>query len=237
MNLGILDCIPPIFYETVQDVREHVPFEKLLRAAGFEGIITPYHVANNEFPENPQACDAYLVTGSPASAYEDEAWIDRLKHFIRDVREAGVPLVGICFGHQIIAEALGGRVAKSEVGWQAGLYEFEVIQPTSFMDNSPINLKLYHLNQDQVIDLPPDAVRLGTSTTCNNMMYMVGDTVFSIQGHPEMMLPTLKHYVGVLEDTLTSDEIAYARASIESDKPDKQIVAGWILNFLLGVQS
>ena len=117
MNVGLLEC-------------DHV-LEKFRHIAGdyrdmfavwlpqFE--LQAFDVRNGEFPSSVDACDAYLTTGSRFSAYDDEAWIQQLKDFVRQLHEAEKPFVGICFGHQVLAEALGGKVEKAESGWGAEL--------------------------------------------------------------------------------------------------------------------
>lgn len=76
-----------------------------------------YELTLNEFPKSVHECDSYLITGSRFSVYDDEPWIHQLKNFVRRIHEAKVRLIGVCFGHQIIADTLGGIVVKSEKGW------------------------------------------------------------------------------------------------------------------------
>lgn len=230
-TLGILDCIPPEFYRGI-DVREPQHFIDLLEAAGYAGEFASYHVADDEFPPTIDACDCYLITGSPANAFDDLAWINKLKQFIRDAAEQDIPQVGICFGHQVIAEAMGGKVERSSHGWQVGLYETDVLNHMNFMPSDKPKIKLYQFNQDQVTQLPPDAIRLGTSDICENFSYRIGDHILSIQGHPEMKLDVLKGFVEYLSDTLPDDVKQYADTSTQEDKPHADEVAKWIINFL-----
>src|SRR5207253_1128988 len=98
--------------------------------------IERFDVAANELPERPGDHSAYLITGSPAGVYEPLAWIAPLSDFIRSA--ANSKMVGICFGHQVMAEALGGHVEKSDKGWGAGLHSYDVVLREPWMDSAEI---------------------------------------------------------------------------------------------------
>ena len=92
-----------------------------------------YDIAQNDFPHSPDACDYYVITGSPSGVYDKDPWIEPLMEFIRDGYSAGKKFVGICFGHQVLAEALGGHVEKSDKGWGLGLKSFEIKRRMAWM--------------------------------------------------------------------------------------------------------
>ena len=119
----------------------------------------------------------WLVTGSENGAYEDLTWIACLKTCLRQLVDSGRPIVGICFGHQILADILGGRVEKFDGGWVIGRTAYETTNGTQ------LNAMAWH--QDQVLDLPDEARRLASSKTCKNAMMLVGGNVLGIQPHPE----------------------------------------------------
>ncbi|WP_227285044.1 type 1 glutamine amidotransferase [Boseongicola sp. H5] len=149
-------------------------FRRLLDGHGFDFRV--FNVVDMEFPDGPAAADAWLVTGSKHGAYEDHPWIPPLEELIRAIREAERPMVGICFGHQIIAQALGGRVEKFSGGWSVGRQGYR------------IGGKTYHLNawhQDQVVDLPAGAEVLGQSDFCANAVLAYGSRILTVQPHPE----------------------------------------------------
>ncbi len=151
-------------------------FERLLAGHGL-GFQT-YNVLAGEAPTDPNAADGWLITGSKYGAYEDHAWIAPLENLIRKIYAAQTPLVGVCFGHQIIAQALGGKVEKFKNGWRIG--------PTAYQmkgHDDPIVLNAWH--QDQVVELPEDAVVVGSNDFCEYAMLTYGDKVFTIQAHPE----------------------------------------------------
>jgi GMP synthase-like glutamine amidotransferase len=110
-------------------------FARLFEPRGFE--LRLWEVVDGDFPDGPDAADAWLITGSPHGVYEDRPWIAPLEAFIRDIRDAGRPLVGICFGHQIVAQAFGGRVEKFDGGWALGRRSTTIAGPAAGDERRP----------------------------------------------------------------------------------------------------
>ncbi|WP_127104551.1 type 1 glutamine amidotransferase [Pararhodobacter zhoushanensis] len=149
-------------------------FETLLAGHGFD--FARYRVLGMEFPGSVHDCDGWLITGSKHGAYEDHPFIAPLEQFIRDAFAAGVPVAGVCFGHQIMAQALGGKVEKYKDGWSAG--------PTTYdFGGQTLTLNAWH--QDQVVELPPGAVPIASSSFCQYAGLAYGKTGYSVQAHPE----------------------------------------------------
>lgn len=144
MRIGILKCgqSPDVTRAEHGDYDDM--FERLLAGRGF--TFDRYHVEAMEFPESVHAADGWLITGSRHGVYEDHAFIPPLEDFIRAAFAADVPMVGVCFGHQIIAQAMGGRVVKHPEGWRVGAQDYVI-------GGKPMVLNAWH--QDQVVDLPP----------------------------------------------------------------------------------
>ena len=152
LRLGICDAIPADF-RLPGDPGEPEKF-----IAMFESIAAPftyktYRVTEGHFPESKSECDAYLITGSPCGVNDGYAWIAELQTFIREVFAVGQPIVGVCFGHQLIAQSLGGHVERAKDGWLLGLHEIEVSARKAWMNSGSAALPLYFINQDQVVEL------------------------------------------------------------------------------------
>jgi GMP synthase-like glutamine amidotransferase len=164
-------------------------FARLYRAA--DRAIEPrsYAVVDGELPAAPGECDAWLITGSRYGVYDGLPWIEPLKDFLRRARVEGAPIIGICFGHQIMAEAFGGRAEKSTKGWGVGVQEYAVGRSPVWMGDAPGRIAVHVLHQDQVTAVPADATCLATSPFCEYAMLAYGDPeapdAISIQSHPE----------------------------------------------------
>lgn len=145
-----------------------------------------YDVVNGNFPGSVDECSGWLVTGSAFSVYQRLAWIDILASFIQQIDKAKKPLIGICFGHQMIAQALQGEVRKSDKGWGIGLdtYQLNTNTHDSFVAPlSDITLNIFH--QDQVVQLPPKAKLYAQSDFCENAGFCIDKHIVTLQAHPE----------------------------------------------------
>jgi len=182
-------------------------FARLLAGHGFEFV--DFDIEGGVFPPGPEAADGWLITGSRHGAYEDHPWIPPLEQLIRDIYADGRPLVGVCFGHQIIAQALGGKVEKFGGGWSVGRTTYEI-------DGHETALNAWH--QDQVTEVPDGAEVIGSSDFCANAALLYGNKVYSVQPHPEFTAPMVDMLVkrrgkGVVPDALL------AGASTQLDAP------------------
>jgi GMP synthase-like glutamine amidotransferase len=135
-----------------------------------------FSVLDGEFPDGINDADGWLITGSRHGAYDDLDWIAPLEDLLRALYAAKKPIIGICFGHQILAQALGGKVAKFKGGWSVGATEY-------WMNGGKITLNAWH--QDQVIERPEQARVIGLSPFCENAVLAYGDTALTFQPHPE----------------------------------------------------
>lgn len=164
-------------------------FARLYRAADPSIETRDYAVVDGELPALPSECDAWLITGSRHGVYDSLPWIEPLKDFLRRARAAGVPTIGVCFGHQIMAEAFGGRAEKSPKGWGVGVHDYELNGTPGWMQGAPGRVSVHALHQDQVTAIPGDATCLASSPFCEYAMLAYGDPeapeAISIQPHPE----------------------------------------------------
>ena len=190
-----------------------------------------YNVEFGEYPQEIDECDGYIITGSKKSVYDDEAWIHVLMDFVRRLHEEKKKVVGICFGHQIVAHALGGETKPAEDGWGVGVHQSRITSYKEFMapDQSEFSLLVMHM--DQVTSLPDGAELLATSDFCPNAMYAIGDHVLTFQGHPEFEKDYSRDLIHMRRELLGEDTAVAGLASLEHD-PDGELVAGWIVKFI-----
>jgi len=151
--------------------------------APFDADIHIFAALDGVLPDSPQDCDLWVVTGSRFGAYEDHAWIASLEEFIRACRDAGQKMVGICFGHQIIAQAMGGTVEKSDKGWGLGVHDYSLSGWPGGTDPDGLRIQAFH--QDQVVAAPPDAVQIARSDFCEFAGLWYPGFALTVQGHPE----------------------------------------------------
>ena len=186
-----------------------------------------FDVAAGELPSDPNAYDAYIITGSPAGVYDALPWIDPLKDFLRAAKDR--KLVGICFGHQVMAEALGGHVEKSAKGWGIGLQRYHIDRIEPWMDAvAAISAPASH--QDQVVTQPPNTEVIASSQFAPLAALVWTDRpAISVQFHPEFDPEYAKSLIAVRREQLPEADAAIASL----DQPnDNKRVADWIRRFL-----
>ena len=197
-------------------------------SADFHFSIAP--VIDNVLPQSVDDYDGYLITGSAYGVYDDAPFILSLMAFIRKIFAAGKPLVGICFGHQIVAHALGGHAAKFDDGWGIGTMPIKMVGAVEWIPSDIDQLDLIHVHQDQVMTLPPNAVRLAQSDFCKNAAFAISKQVFAIQGHPEFTPAYTNALIDIREDKIGKARAAEARITLQKSH-DGRRVGGWILDF------
>lgn len=191
-----------------------------------------YRVREGELPADPADHPAYVITGSSAGVYDDLPWIAPLETFIR-AANGRAKMVGLCFGHQVMAEALGGRVAKSDKGWGLGLHSYGIDRIEPWMDGAT-RIAVAASHQDQVVEAPPGAAVLASSDfTPNAALLYAGGTSVSFQFHPEFERGMAEALVELrrpaLPDAAADRMLAGLAAPSDADR-----VGGWIRRFIAG---
>jgi len=193
--------------------------------------VVAYDARNGVLPSRPDECDGWLCTGSSASVYDGDPWIEALAAFVRDVHAARVPFVGICFGHQLIAHALGGRTERAAAGWGVGALAMEIITEAPWMTPPLPSVTLLYSHQDQVTELPPGGRVLASAPHCPVAMLALDDDVVGIQAHPEFGAPYLHALLEDRVDRIGEEGTKAALASL-AQPTDEQAVAQWIIAFV-----
>ncbi len=224
VKIGILETgYPP---ECTVDEHGSYPqaFMKLLDGFGFS--FESWAALEGELPDNINCADGWLITGSKYGAYENLPWIKPLEQFLVNAYAERIPIVGICFGHQILAQALGGRVEKFDGGWSVGKVDYQ-------LHDSATEVPLYAWHQDQVVELPADASVVGSTDFCQYAALQYGNTAYTIQPHPEFTQAYISELLAARKDVLPAEIIAQAENSIASGDTNSRVVAEKIAGFFL----
>lgn len=229
-RLGLVQCgyIPPALVPTHGDYPE--AFNALFAPHDLD--LVTYEVQRGPLPDH-RSCDGWLISGSANSAYEPLEWITRLEHFLRGLIEAEAPTVAVCFGHQVLAQAMGGRVAKAEPGWGVGAHDYELVgPPPAWLDPVPRGpVRLIASHQDQVVELPDDAVLLARTDHCPVAAYSLGPRMLAIQPHPEFTTDLSGELIELRRERIGAAVADAAEASLR-EPLDQATVAAWMVAFL-----
>jgi GMP synthase-like glutamine amidotransferase len=190
-------------------------FQRLLAGHGF--TFRTWHVEAMEFPASVHDADGWLITGSRHGTYEDHPFIKPLEAFIRDAYAAHVPMVGICFGHQIIAQAMGGRVERYAGGWAVGAQDYD-------FNGEKLTLNAWH--RDQVVEKPANAKVIASNDFCTNAALLYDDRTLTVQAHPEFRPEFVDGLMRTRGPGLVPDDLmASARARLDGPIQDRSMAA------------
>ena len=193
-------------------------FARLLAGHGF--TFRTFRVVEGQFPDTVRDCDGWLITGSRHGTYEDHPWIPPLEQFIRDSFAAHLPMVGVCFGHQIIAQAMGGKVERFAGGWAVGATDYD-------FGGQPITLNAWH--RDQVTQAPSGAKVVASNDFCANAALLY-DHAFTVQAHPEFRPEFIDGLMktrgpGLVPDKLMADAVSRLTDPLQDKTMAAQIAA------------
>jgi GMP synthase-like glutamine amidotransferase len=206
-------------------------FERLFACQPIAAEFKVYNVMAGHYPPDSERYDAYLVTGSKADSFGPDAWIQTLKTYLLERYNRGDKLLGVCFGHQLLALLLGGKSERAVQGWGVGIHQYRMANKPAWISPDLDDLTLLISHQDQVTQLPTNATLLASSEFCPIASYCIGDQVLCFQGHPEFvhnysraLLDLRKQHIG---------EPAYSNAVDSLQHPHQgHTVAEWMMRFV-----
>lgn len=227
--------------ETGVDMQPQNPSYQMMFEEFFSPIrhaieISFIHTRHGDFPVNISDYDAYLISGSRHGVYDDLPWIPRLIDFVKTAYQSNIPLIGVCFGHQLLAHALGGEAVLSDKGWGVGVKKMalQANLPNSISSGS-LNIgqpiRLLYMHQDQVIRLPDDALPLLGDEFCPYAGFIIPHRVLSFQGHPEFTSEYLGALIERRSSSIGNDKAEAAKKSLNI-QTDNDHIRDWMFSFL-----
>ena len=229
MKLGILKTGQPPESARPRFGDYPAMFRRLLGEDAYD--YSTFAVDEGQWPAAPDACDAWLITGASCGVYDPLPWIGALKGFLNDARGRAA-LVGVCFGHQVMAEAFGGKVIQSPKGWGVGEHDYRILSREPWMDGDD-TLRLPASHQDQVVELPPGAeVIAANAFTPMGALAWRDQPAISIQLHPEFEPAYATALIEARRGTRYTPEQADQAIASYGGPDDRARVGGWIRKFL-----
>jgi GMP synthase-like glutamine amidotransferase len=230
VHIGLLACdeVAERFRHVAGDY-QHM-FERLLSPHIPDLRVTRFDVQAGQTPSGARLCDAWITTGSRASAYDDAAWIRAAEEFIVKVADSDRPFVGICFGHQLLARTLGAEVKRAAGGWGVGVLPMSILQEEAWMTPARSTVRLQYMHADQVTALPAGATLLGEAPHCPVAMFQSGARLLGIEAHPEF--PAAYARTLIADRRARIGERTAENALARVDEPaDSDVVGAWIARF------
>ncbi|WP_122544134.1 amidotransferase [Pseudomonas viridiflava] len=206
-------------------------FELLFARQPIAAEFEVYNVMQGVYPPESASFDAYLVTGSKADSFGSDPWIQVLKAYLVKLYERGDKLLGVCFGHQLLALLLGGKTERAVQGWGVGIHHYQLAPATPWMTPAMDKLTLLISHQDQVTTLPDNATVIASSDFCPFAAYHINHQVLCFQGHPEFIHDYSRTLLDIRQESLGEQIYQKGVASLDHDHHGVT-VAEWMMRFV-----
>lgn len=231
MKVAIIQCdsVTPTLRTEFGDYDDMI--KHMFESAKADLDFQVFNAQQPEYPEKIDDFDFFITTGSKSGAYEGDNWIKQLIRFVQMLDEQRKKLIGICFGHQIIAMARHGMVEKSSKGWGVGVATTRIIARPGWMKAPPDELNIIVSHQDQITQLPADTLVIASNDFCPYFVVQWGEHFLSIQGHPEWQRDYSKALMSLRRDMLGTERFESGIASLDTE-PDNELFTQWILDFV-----
>ncbi|KPM36025.1 hypothetical protein AK830_g10538 [Neonectria ditissima] len=237
-RLAVLECeAPPTpvlkMYGTYGDIVKNF-LTSVVETATYPNLeILKWNLLSAKSFPDLDTIDGVLLTGSQFTAFEDDAWVPGLTEFIQRAYAARKPLVGICYGHQMISRALGGTVARCPEGWELGVQRIK-LSPMGTTLFGKSSLRIHQVHQDAVIQTPPGVEAIGYSAQCGIQIAYQRGRVLSFQGHPEFDVFITTHEISERYSKESFDKTMYSDALSRVGRPhDGLLIAVAVWGHLL----
>lgn len=208
--------------------------ELFAQLLGADLELVRYDLDRDRFPDSGRECDAWLLSPSRCSVYDADPWIASAEDLLRELVRTERPYVGVCFGHQLVAQALGAPVQRAADGWQVGVHDYEIVSSHAWMRPARSSVALIASHEDQVLAVPDGAELLARSDGCPVAGLTIGDRAWTIQPHPEFVPELADDLLGRRMELIGAARVRDARATLTRPL-DRMVVAGWIRTFFATV--
>ena len=207
-------------------------FRQVLEQTGLSFEMSVFDVEHGCYPADLDECDGYVITGSRMSVYDDEPWIKELGSFVQELDKQQKKLVGICFGHQLVAHVLGGKTQASNKGWGVGCHNSRLL--TTVAKNLPgvDEFSLLSSHKDQVSELPPNADLIASNAFCEIAAMRIEDHILTFQGHPEFTREYSNALMEFRRDIIPEDVVNMGQKSLQG-RVDRELAFEWISGFIM----
>ena len=231
ITLGLLET-DILYDDLVQDYQSYGHmFARFFSSLNPDIHFRYYQVQQGELPTDLSECDAWLITGSKAGVYESHPWIAALQAWIKEAYQKQQRLLGVCFGHQLLAHTLGGKAIKNPDGWGIGVHTAELLYVAQCFRDPKREINLLYSHQDQVVELPPEAHCFLSSDFCRYAGFIIPERVFTVQGHPEFTPEYLKRLLHRRQTCIGADTYKAGMLSL-NEATDADLIGRWMIEFM-----